>query len=649
MTLALPATYRADIDGLRAIAVGAVVLHHALPHVLEGGFIGVDIFFVISGYLITQILLGDLQAGRFSLARFYARRIRRIFPALALVLAATLAFGWFALLAEEYRSLGKHVVFGAGFAANFAYWAEVSYFDAAAASKPLLHLWSLGIEEQFYILWPLLLAALFAYPRELNLAILLVAVPSFMLGVMFSYEYPAAGFYAPWARAWELAVGAMLALAQWEARTKPSRALRPRAADALSLAGLGAIVFALFWLTPSAVFPGLWALAPVLGSAALIAAGPGAAVNRLLLSQRGLVGLGLISYPLYLWHWPLLSYGRIVTSGALEPLLALAAVALAVVLAAATTRYLERPVRQHAGAVAVWGPLLAVVSVAGLGAMIWASAGLPDRPAIAGYRDNRLDLIKTPATDADCLKALGAPAIIDFCRYADGGHAQTIAIIGDSHAHVSFPGLARLAGEQGLNTLLLANNACPPLLGAPTGETAELLAICKAKIEQIIGSVAQRRDVDLVFISTRGPVYVTGSEPVITDPVVLTYRISYQALRAGLQASVQALTQAGKRVVYITENPELGHQADACQLRPLGLNLRDCRPYRDQVEARQKPYLAAIDNIPGLAIAPVIDAFCPEARCLVSYRGFLLYADDDHLSVAGSHFLAQRVLRDWLP
>ena len=268
--------YRADIDGLRAVAVSTVLLYHAFPAVLPGGFIGVDIFFVISGYLISGIILGAAAEQRFSLTEFYARRIRRIFPALSVVLASVLAVGWFALYADDYARLGEHVAAGAAFLANIALWNESSYFDLAADLKPLLHLWSLGIEEQFYLAWPLVLVASARWRRGPLTVTLLTCAASFAMSVVTVRTDPTAAFYAPWTRFWELLAGAILACSSvgrggssWVDRLQQS----PVARNVASVVGSVMIAAGLALITPKSTFPGWWALLPVAGATAVLAAG----------------------------------------------------------------------------------------------------------------------------------------------------------------------------------------------------------------------------------------------------------------------------------------------------------------------------------------------------------------------------------------
>lgn len=355
--------YRGDIDGLRAIAVLSVVGFHAFPHWIRGGFIGVDVFFVISGYLISTIILTSLARNAFSFREFYSRRIRRIFPALIVVLAACLAFGWLSLLADEFKQIGKHTSGGAGFVSNFLLWKESGYFDATADSKPLLHLWSLGIEEQFYILWPVLLYL--AWRRKFNLLYLIVALLlcSLYLNVSKVEKDAVATFYSPAPRFWELLFGGALAYvtafrqrpagdgdSHLQALAKRLHSLAPMANGTIArngsaVLGLFLITVPVFGMTKEFSFPGWWALLPCAGALLLIAAGPDTWINRKVLANRMLVFFGLISFPLYLWHWPLLSFAHIVESGTVGREVRVGAVLISIVLAWLTYRLIEKPLR----------------------------------------------------------------------------------------------------------------------------------------------------------------------------------------------------------------------------------------------------------------------------------------------------------------
>ena len=341
--------YRPDIDGLRAVAVLLVVGFHAFPglHAFSGGFVGVDVFFVISGFLISGIILDGVASGTFSYSEFYARRIRRIFPALLTVLSASMICGWFWLLADDYQDLGRHVAAGAAFAANFDLMSGRGYFGMDSNHLPELHLWSLGIEEQFYILWPLLLARIVRRPQAMPPLLAFLLLASLALNLLQTERGTLLSFYSPLTRFWELLCGAQLAL--YGRRTRMSgefdHSRRRLARNLISLAGLAMIGIAVLNFNRDSPYPGWRAMLPVAGAAMLIGAGSGSIVSRLLLSRRPMVAIGLISYPLYLWHWPILSFQNIICDAEPSRVLRLAAVTGSVVLAALTYQFVERPLR----------------------------------------------------------------------------------------------------------------------------------------------------------------------------------------------------------------------------------------------------------------------------------------------------------------
>ena len=349
--------YRPDIDGMRAVAVFSVIIFHFTPGLMKGGFIGVDVFFVISGYLISTIIFNGLDKGAFLFAHFYAQRIRRIFPALFLVLMSCLIFGWFSLLSDELNQLGKHALASAGFVSNLVFWSEVGYFDTSAETKPLLHLWSLGIEEQFYILFPLLVWALWKWKSKFFWIFGLIALLSFASNLHDVTDNPAAAFYSPLARFWELLGGVLLALyvrhrniSSTELTNSPFPSLSREVGGSLvgnlcSVSGAVLLGSGFSLIDESSSFPGFWALVPVLGTTLLISAGPYSWINQKVLSNRLLVWLGSISFPLYLWHWPIMSFGRIIYSDELPKNFKIYAVALTILLSWITVILIENPIR----------------------------------------------------------------------------------------------------------------------------------------------------------------------------------------------------------------------------------------------------------------------------------------------------------------
>ena len=356
--------YRSEIDGLRAFAVLSVVVFHAFPAWLKGGFVGVDIFFVISGFLITSHIFENLDKGQFSFSDFFERRIKRIFPALIFVLTSSLAFGWFVLLADEYAQLGKHVASAAVFISNFVFASEVGYFDLEAEMKPMLHLWSLAVEEQFYILWPLILWLSWKVRANLLLLTLLLFFASFITNIFWVTRAPTETFFWPFGRFWELLSGSILAWFMLYKRdffavvkyNEPSTSRPPylRIAALIkksndrgftSILGLSLLVSSVFFIDQSNLFPSFIALLPVSGAVLTIAGGANNWLASLLLTNRLATWIGLISYPLYLWHWPILSYLHIIEDGAPHRDKRVLAVLLSFFLAWITYRFIEKPIR----------------------------------------------------------------------------------------------------------------------------------------------------------------------------------------------------------------------------------------------------------------------------------------------------------------
>jgi peptidoglycan/LPS O-acetylase OafA/YrhL len=466
--------YRPDIDGLRAVAVIAVLVFHYFPSLLPSGYVGVDIFFVISGFLITRIIAGELDEGRFTYSGFYGRRVRRIAPALILIVAATVAAGWFILRSDEYAELGRHVAASALFVSNFLLWSEAGYFEPGAHTKPLLHLWSLAVEEQFYIVWPVILALIWRFARPLRVWLILgIVLASAAACILITADNPTAGFYAPWSRLWQLALGGLLAV--W---TAGGRRL-PVPADFLAIAGIGLLAAAFLLLDAYSVYPGWRALLPTCGSALLIAAGPTALFNRLVLANRAAVWIGLISYPLYLWHWPLISFAYILAEQSGDGLLPRSARALlavtSIALAWATYRFVERPIRRRPRNPIVVRSLAAGIPVFfAVGTALYLAGGLPFRTADSDPRARFLQhyaRLHTQGLSAayrsecdffDWHTKRRREALPPSCTAA--GAKETWFLWGDSHAQ-SLSLAIRSVLPEGTSLAQVATAGCRPSLG----------------------------------------------------------------------------------------------------------------------------------------------------------------------------------------
>ncbi|WDZ96638.1 acyltransferase family protein [Herbaspirillum sp. WKF16] len=618
--------YRPDIDGLRAIAVLAVVIFHAFPEWLPGGFVGVDIFFVISGFLISGILLDSLQDGRFSIADFYARRIRRIFPALLLVMLACFVAGWFILLPEEYRELGKHMLGGAGFVSNIVLWSEAGYFDASADSKPLLHLWSLGVEEQFYLFWPLLLWAAWRRRHGVLIALLLVLVASFAWNIASVHGDAVAAFYLPMSRFWELGAGALLA---YRSRRRP--ALGPDRADLASAGGLLLMAIGIALITKEDAFPGWWAILPVAGAALMLAAGPRARLNRVLLSHRTMVWVGIISYPLYLWHWPLLTFARLATGATPSAKVRLAVVALSALLAWLTYRLLERPIRLRHRNRWLTGVLALLMMLTGaLGYYVVKRNGMEFRNLgqVALFNDqvrevavmNRFEL-----PHPSCEAIAGAPHARDWCSPSvEASRPPELLLIGDSFSGAYAPMLARLydAGrEPSLVFRQFARGACPSLLGYGSDYCRDISA-------RIAEFADRTPSIKTVVIAANWPGYFLPSE---IDPT------------EALEQTIVHYRQRGKRVVVLLSPPN-GASPKSCVLRAVRLSEADfCNLPRAKADAMDHRYRDRLLPILARHDVSVFDPYpylCDAQGCKVIDGPRILYFDPGHLSEYGGQFLA---------
>lgn len=331
--------YRKEIDGLRAVAVVPVVLFHAGLSIFSGGFVGVDVFFVISGYLITSIIIEELTDGTFSLLTFYERRARRILPALFLVMAACIPFAWAWMQADDFRNFSQSLVAVTAFVSNVLFWLQADYFGPGAETKPLLHTWSLAVEEQYYVLFPLLLMALWSWQRQRVFGVVVIfAVVSFLLCLWGARNMPSANFYLSPFRAWELLVGSTCAFMMFRKPPQPN--------EALSLSGLAMLIYAIFAFDENTSFPSFYALLPVVGTALIIAFATRTTIVGKLLSMRGFVGIGLISYSMYLWHQPLFAFARIKSVFEPNPALMMFLAVLSAVLAYLSWRFVENPFRK---------------------------------------------------------------------------------------------------------------------------------------------------------------------------------------------------------------------------------------------------------------------------------------------------------------
>jgi peptidoglycan/LPS O-acetylase OafA/YrhL len=629
--------YRPDVDGLRAVAVIAVVAFHAFPAYFPGGFIGVDVFFVISGFLISTIILKQLRRSTFTVADFYRRRIRRIFPALAIVLAACLLFGWYALLPDEFELLGKHVAAASVFVSNFVSWHEVGYFDRDAALKPLLHLWSLGIEEQFYLGWPLLLLLL-KNRKGTGITISLLTAGSFALNIALLYRNPTANYYFPLSRFWELGLGCLLAYyrestaaaAQAAIPQPPPHSINNWTASpvyaAIPVAGIVLIVVALFAFNPHTPFPGWAALLPTVGALCLLATAGNTWFQRRVMGHPAIVFIGLISYPLYLWHWPLLSFATILQSEAPSLTVRIVAVALSVALAALTYLLVELPIRRQRRPRVALGLAAGMATLGIAGLSVYAAAGINSRFDL----DVRA-IRQGPRTDALCLDSFpGArTGVVNYCKTTTSSH-PAVLFMGDSRSQAIYDGSVAVLGR-GYPLMLLGRGGCPPLLNVSIDSDSRERS-CNDSWNLLVKYVRQ--------VQPKAIVLVGGGSHYLSESASHA-----SAFKQGLRNLIAAL-QSTSQVIYVREIPGYG-SPPACFLRRIRLPGHGCAPEipRSTVESDMSAYNRALDDIqrefPALRVLDSIPTLCGPASC--SQRlgsGEIMYSDELHLSPAGARLFA---------
>ncbi|MFI5314477.1 MAG: acyltransferase family protein [Myxococcota bacterium] len=639
--------YRPDIDGLRAVAVLAVAFCHAGLPGFAGGFVGVDVFFVISGFLITQILVREIDGGSFSLLRFYERRIRRIFPALFAVQLAALGVGCWLLLPDDLVAMAKSVVATTFFSANFLFYGEAGYFDAPSLMKPLLHTWSLAVEEQFYIVFPalLLLARGKLGGRYVAPAIATVAV-SFALCLVGTNNFREADFYLAPTRAWELGLGCLLALGA------APRLVTRAAREVAAFAGVALIAYAVLRYSDNTKFPGVTALPPCLGAALVLWAGidGSSAVGRLL-STPPAVFVGLISYSLYLWHWPLLVFASYVLARPLGVGEAGAIVALSVLIAVGSWRYIERPFRGGAsriGRTALFRGAAAVsLATAAAGLALALTGGLPGRV------DETVTRLLATRAEKD--------GIFAWCNFKRKGRrgdtwsrelgdpnaaAPSFIVWGDSHACMLAEPLDELARRSGRRGYLACGGGCPPFLLDPSVIERGACTTANERVFEALRADPGLRDVVMIG---RWALYFEGQgykQERIRPPFQLTGRDGTQEKQIGamVERTAAQIADLGRSAWIVGPVPEVGVEV-ASVLARARMRGRDVEISVTRAEylERQRAVLARFERMRSLPRVHVLlphERLCGDTSCDVVRGGSALYWDDDHLSREGASVVA---------
>ena len=620
--------HRQDIDGLRAVAVIPVVLYHMGLTAFGGGFVGVDVFFVISGFLITSMITEELRRGRFSIRTFYERRIRRIFPALFTVLLVTAVLAAFILMPADFASFSGSLVATALFGSNIFFYKKAGYFGDEAHTKPLLHTWSLSVEEQYYLFFPLLLLLIHRKASgRWTPWILGLGGVSFAASVWGVERYPEATFYLLPTRAWELFLGALLALGAVPAlRAQWQRELA---------AVLGVVLLAVGFCTFGGIpFPGAAALVPCLGAGLVIFAGTDGTtrVSRLL-SHRTLVFVGLISYSLYLWHWPLLSLGRHLTGTPLTLAQAWGLVALSLMAATLSWRYVEQPMRQRSGTKPRPARVFALAGAVSVLAIALGTAGVRSGgwPGRVSDRAVALDASRKDfnRTRSRCHGSNGNPiTYATACRYGPTGAPARFAVWGDSHAAEVAVALGEMAGDRGSSVRLLSYSSCPPVLAIARRKLVRCVRHNAAVLDAMMADPA----LEAVFLVAR---YAGAYDDAAEE----------RQFYSEFQKVASALSGAGKRVVVIYPWPEFPYSVPAHLARSAlrGQDLARLGMSRAEFDRQSSHIVTMLDRmVDGTHILRADPArlLCRNTVCAEYANGRALYFDDDHLSVSGARYLA---------
>lgn len=629
--------YRPDIDGLRAIAVILVIAFHAFPDQLRSGFIGVDIFFVISGYLITSIIAADLKTGTFSFQDFYSKRVRRIFPALTIVLVATVAMGICVLQIDQLQQLLTHVFGGTTFSSNFLLYGESGYFDGAADEKSLLHLWSLAIEEQFYLIWPILLVV--AWKARVKLTyltylIFLSALASFAASLYLTQirHDSSAAFYLPYARVWELMIGAVLSTSFQQGKATQ---LQPelRAVAGSFLLGIGVVL-----IDSRSMLGFWWALLPTVGTVLLISAGPNAAINRYVLSNKALISIGLISYPLYLWHWPLLTMLRLSSTSAVDSMHTILAIAVSFLLAWITYRVVELRVRRNR---AMTSRLVVFMVVIGVVSHIssknmdmlvfeYSSANVATDNLVARQFTGHVGKFEK---NPECLTSFPFPQAEKygwwFCVKSTP-NLPTILLLGNSFANQMYPGMA--TNKDLAHHTVLSIGTCDAS-GSPWVDSGANNQPCaddrQAQNQIFIDSIIKNnKSIKYVFVDG------------LSNAPTATYI-------ASLQNRLDFLNSQGVQVIIFKPHIQPGFHTRACFEVRSGRKPRNCTFNADvrlKIASEFQPLVDSISKShPKTLFFDQNEMYCPsnDGRCSYIRDGMPLYRDENHISEFGAIKLAE--------
>ena len=660
--------YRREIDGLRALAVIPVIFFHAGFQVFEGGFVGVDVFFVISGYLITSIIIAELETGTFSLANFYERRARRILPALFFVTAVCLLFAWYWLLPADLKDFSQSLVAVSLFSSNILFWREVGYFDVAVELKPLIHTWSLAVEEQFYVFFPLFLIGFWRFGKRRIIFVLLFAfLASLALAHTWAYNKQAANFFLPPTRAWELLTGALIAF-YLSKNAKPY--FNNYLMQIFSITGLFMVLISVFAFDRNTPFPSLYALVPTLGAGLLILFATPLTIPGKLLGSKILVGLGLLSYSAYLWHQPIFAFARHISLDGVSSILSLMLIILTILLAYFSWRYVEKPFRDMhvvTRRTLFKYSILATCMFIFIGLLGITTDGFESRMA-GNYYSEIQRVIVSKHGQQKCWNQLSVnPKISNACQFGRADGVREIALFGDSHSGSlvsAFENISKRYQIKGNNYTLIR---CPSLQLSIEKNLDATARICADFKSDLFNNLDSKEVPETLILLSRWTIMLENHPfnnaecGIESGPDSFwinkhTNTLGYRpALKMDYVKSIKTLINSGRTIVLVYPVPEMGWNVPNRLLRIYNKNhkvsITDGSTSHELFTKRNKDAYAALDalgNHPKLFRIYPEKIFCNtylKGRCVAHLNGVPLYYDDDHLSEFGANFIARDVAR----
>jgi peptidoglycan/LPS O-acetylase OafA/YrhL len=659
--------YRPEIDGLRALAVLPVILFHAGFDTFSGGFIGVDIFFVISGYLITTIILADLNNEAFSITNFYERRARRILPALFFVAFCSVLLSWIWLMPAEMKKFSQSLVSVAFFASNMFFYLKSDYFESATELDPLLHTWSLAVEEQYYVIFPVLLMLLFKLGKHYVLAgISILLFVSFLTAQIGSVAFPSFAFYSLPTRGWELLIGALVALFF---DTKSKGVTNPLTNQIGSFAGLVMIAVPIFYFDKHTPFPGFYALFPTVGAAFIIIFARSRTHVGQLLGHKWLVSMGLISYSAYLWHQPIFAFARHRSINELNEFFMLFLIALTLLLAAFSWKFVEAPFRNKSiiGRKQIFAfSIIGSILLSGFGYMGHMNSGFTDRfdnnvmKALDAKNDVRARSLECTPTREQGL---------DLENACDLGDGKTIGVlVGDSHADSIALALGELLGERKLSIKDMSFSGCSPILG--TYRVDDDLG-CYQYNKKAYDDIVRSKEISYVIIASRWSLWLKGKGfnneeggvesvdfriDVVKDGRKLRHSESVRQKLVGEKyvETVIAYLKAGKKVILVYPIPAVGWHVPNTLAKKIAFdsiepNLTTISTDYAAFERRHDTAIGILDsigdhiNLSRLRPEGVLCNTVIKGRCIAQYEGVPLFYDSNHLTNSGARMVIKAI------